>query len=235
MPTILGNGSSQVLLHPTEVLTLVLTTSASVKVVEMNGAAQPIASTTYTLSPTQLGPYPTTKILKLEAVNGSVTYIVSNHDERYQEGRILAQSGVALPSANSTGEQALATITIPGGTLGPNGAVLVRHLWTFTNNANVKTVRVRLGGISGTIHSAIAGASALTYKGHCMIMNRGAQDSQVGQVADTSIFTTSVNALVTGAIDTSVDQDLIISIQKATGTDVGTLEAYSVELNPMFV
>ena len=101
MPTILANTLVQVLLHPTEVLTLSMTTGGSVKLTELDGSAKPVASATYALTLTVLGPYPTTKIFKLEAINGALTYTVSNHDERYQEGRVLAQSGVALPSINT--------------------------------------------------------------------------------------------------------------------------------------
>ncbi len=233
MPTILANTFATVLLHPDEILSCTITSGGSLAVVELDGFGNFITQTTYTLSPTAIGGYVNTKILKLVAINGTVVYTVTGQrDASLTEQRIAAQSGVQIVTANNTSEQILATIPILGGTLGVNGVIRVSTLWTMTNNVNVKTLRVRLGGGAGTVFWAAAGASIATLKGHCQIANRGSQSSQVAMDSATLAFGSSTAAVVTGAIDTAVNQDLVITAQKATGTDTVNLESYQVELCP---
>ena len=47
----------------------------------------------------------------------------------------------------------LATITIPAGLIGANGKVKFYPLWSNTNNANTKTLRVVLNGVT-TVYTA---------------------------------------------------------------------------------
>ena len=231
MSTLLANVQDSILLHPGEVLTLSLPSGVTATLTEFNDAGTIVGVTSYTLNPSTLGPFTTTKIYKLLASGGTVTYTVGLRDASLQESRTLAQSGVALPTINNTSEQFLATVSIPAGRLGPNGAIRVVTLWTLTNNANVKTPRIRLGGQAGTILWNPAMASFATFKGHAYIMNRGLQNSQV---AGDAAFGGTAGAVATAAIDTSAAQDLVISAQKATGTDTMTLEGYMVEVNPLF-
>ena len=231
MASLLANTQDSILLHPSEVLTMVLPSGTTVNVLEFDGFGNIIGNTTYSLTPTSLGPFPTVKIYKILAIGGTVTYTVGLRDFSLQESRLLGASGVALPTINNTSEQFLATVTIPAGRLGPNGLVRVITFWTLTNNANVKTPRIRLGGQAGTILWSPAMASFATFKGHAVFINRGAQNSQV---AGDAAFGGTAGAVATAAIDTAAAQDLVISAQKATGTDTMTLEAYMVELNPLF-
>jgi hypothetical protein len=64
---------------------------------------------------------------------------------------ILGASAVAVSGAADTNENILATITIPAGAMGLNGILRVYADYTVTNNANAKTLRVRLSGIGGTV------------------------------------------------------------------------------------
>jgi hypothetical protein len=118
--------------------------------------------------------------------------------------------------------------------MGPRGAVRVTSLWTFTNNANAKTPRLRIGGAAGTILWAPAAASIAVLTAHRYIFNRGAENSQVSGPTDTNGYGTSTGAVVTSAIDTTQAFDLVISGQKATGGDTLRLEGYSCEVLPDF-
>jgi len=144
---------------------------------------------------------------------------------------VLAASAVAVPLTGTTTETALATITIPAGALGANGWVEIEHAWSYTNSANNKTERVRLGGLAGTaFHSTVATTSA-SLRAHTRIANRGVANSQFGFVAAAS-FGGSSAASVTGAIDTSAAQDIVISGQLANTGETITLESYTVKLYP---
>lgn len=102
---------------------------------------------------------------------------------------------------------------------------------TCTNNANAKNLRVRLGGIGGTIYYQrnMASTTGMTVSG--MIVNRGVTDSQEGSV---TAGTTHAGVVLgwgktTSTIDTSVPVDLIVTIEKGTGSDTVVLERFHVE------
>ncbi len=233
MPSVLANGSFQVLLHPSEILSLSITPGGSIRVVELDSGGGLISQQTYTLNPVFIGAYSSIKILNITAINGTVTYNVSLvREETAKESSVIAQSGAAIVTANSVSEQTLVTIPILANAMGSNGSIQVWTLWSLTNNANVKTLRVKLGS---TNFWAAAGASFASLKGHCQIFNRASLSSQVAADSGLVGFAGSASAVVTGSIDTSVDQVLTITAQKATGTDTCTLEAYLVRMNPWFI
>lgn len=142
---------------------------------------------------------------------------------------IFAQSAVSSTIGAVATETVLATITIPGGSLGANGFL---ELWTWTtvtNGANNKTQYVRLGGAAGTI---VVNASVTTNNGvarQTIIANRNSQSSQISlapsgnNAGGTGQFT---SAYATAAVDTSASWDLVISGQKANSGDTYTLEGY---------
>jgi hypothetical protein len=163
-----------------------------------------------------------------------LTYVVG-HDSGSLVGRqpspkrrLLASSAVAVSHTGDTNETTMATVTLP--ILGANDRIEVSMHWTVTNNANAKTLRHRLGGVSGTTFFAFNAASMLTLVDRLhYIQNRGATNSQIG--APLAQLTANGNsAASTGAVDTSIAQDFVISAQLGNGTDTATLESYMIEL-----
>jgi hypothetical protein len=146
--------------------------------------------------------------------------------------RVLAQSAVAASLTGVTTDSALASIAIPAGAMGPNGRLRVTTLWSITNSANAKTLRVRLGGLAGTAFQSIALTTSASFRAQCEIANRNNQASQVG--ANASIgsggWSATGAAIATAAIDTSAAATLVISGQLANGGETITLEGYLVEL-----
>jgi hypothetical protein len=145
--------------------------------------------------------------------------------------RVLAASAVAAHHTGDTLETALATIAIPAGAMGPNGALRITAVFSHTNSANNKTLRVRLGGMSGAAfmnYSNSANASQMTQR---IIQNRNSQALQVsGSAGIANAVAPNTGSPATGAIDTSVAQDLVISGQLANAGETVTLESYLVEL-----
>lgn len=143
----------------------------------------------------------------------------------------LASSAVAVSVTGTTNETVLATITIPAGAMGINGGVMIHSAWTITNNANTKTLRIRLNGIAGTAYLSQSPASVLSFIDFGRrIRNRNSASSQVGIINSTG--STSGGAVVTSSIDTTVSVDLVITAQLGVGTDTATLESYEVWLLP---
>lgn len=144
---------------------------------------------------------------------------------------LIGRSNLAVANvAASTGENILATIPIPAGLLGLNKSLSIDVTFgNITNNANVKTYRARLGGIGGTTIATAPLTSAASGRHVGIVSNRNAANAQVANVGGSGIGTTTI-AIITGTIDTTVDQDLVLTMQHATGSDVSNLERYRVDL-----
>jgi hypothetical protein len=145
---------------------------------------------------------------------------------------VLGVSGTAASAGANTAENILATVTIPGGLMGPNGQLWVYTLWNYTNSANNKTLRVRLGGAGGTQALAITQTTTTQVADLRIIQNAGAQNSQIffdrGSVPHPGA--TSVGVNTTAAIDTSATTTLVITGQKATAGETLSLVSWSVQL-----
>lgn len=146
---------------------------------------------------------------------------------------ILAASATKVDLTGTTAETALATVSVPGGAMGPNGGLLIYTSWSYTNSANAKTPRIRFGGPAGTQYfSSAQGTSASVHLVH-RIRNRNSASSQVGGSSATGgIGGVSSGALVTSALDTSLAQDIVLTGQLALGTELISLESYEVWLLP---
>lgn len=141
----------------------------------------------------------------------------------------IARSAVAASVTGTLSEAALATITIKPAMMGSNGQLRITVLFSNNNNANAKNARVRFGGISGTVYLDASNTTNISLQWIVQVRNRNAANSQIGFVS-TAAFGNSAAANVTGAIDTSSSQDLVITGQLANTGDTLTLESYSVEL-----
>jgi hypothetical protein len=143
---------------------------------------------------------------------------------------VLARSGLASAHTGNTSETALATITIPANSMGPNGVLRVTIVMSMTNNANGKTGRVRLGGLAGTSFAAVALANFQSWRHQTQIQNRNATNSQIATTDLQVGFGASTAAVITGARDTTSSQDLVISGTLTNSGDTITLESYLVEV-----
>lgn len=143
---------------------------------------------------------------------------------------ILANSGTDIAHTGTTDETVIATVTIPGGTMGLNGCIRVTTHWNYTNSANNKIMRVRFGGIGGTGYFSTTQTTTANFLNMCMIWNAGAANAQKGMVALGAVFGSSAGAQLTGTVDTSAATTLVMTAQLANTGETITLEAYTVEL-----
>jgi len=145
---------------------------------------------------------------------------------------ILGAYGADLTvTAASTSEVDLVTLDIPAGLMGLNGQLVVTHFWEATNNANVKTMRVKLGGTAFFANAVGINSNAIFLPPQTVIWNRNSQSSQMSFAAANGNTTVATGtAKTTGTVDTSAATTLVISGQKATGSDTLTLLGYRVEL-----
>jgi hypothetical protein len=151
------------------------------------------------------------------------------------EGRsipyVIGQSAVASSHTGNTTETILATVTIPAGAIGPNGTVEIVTLWSYTNSANNKTWRIRLGGIGGTQVALITRTTTATDGDLRVIRNRNSASSQVFY-RNTLGFGIGVGSATpsTGTVNTANAQDLVFTAELANSGETITLEGYTVKI-----
>jgi hypothetical protein len=142
---------------------------------------------------------------------------------------VLETSAVARPHPGTiTTEHTFVTVNIPPGLLGLNGIVEVDAVFSYSNNANTKTMKYKFGGGSFFSTTATATSSAAFIK---RLQNRGVANSQLGEAASSQVQGgTNANAPYTAAIDTTATVAVAIVGQLAVGTDTMTLERYTVRV-----
>lgn len=145
-----------------------------------------------------------------------------------QTGWRVSSSGAAVAVTGTTTETSAKSTTVPGGSLGANGVLMITCNCSHTNNANVKTIRVKYGGT--TFLSIPAANQARTHL-RATIQNLNATNSQIGgtNAGNASTFGQSTSAQVTGSVDTTADQTVEVTAELATGTDTVTVHNLIVE------
>lgn len=146
--------------------------------------------------------------------------------KRFGLWRILAASNVGgTLHTGTTDETTLLTVLVPGGLLGPNGILRIWTLWTVEDTADDKILRGKFGG---TTFFGRTLTTSTSLQQCCLIRNRNDPAVQVGGPEDGESFAAG-GALVTGTIDTTLNQDIVLTGQLETAGDEITLEAYLVE------
>ena len=133
----------------------------------------------------------------------------------------------AVALTGTTVETTLATITIPAGLIGSNGKVKLYPLWSTTNNANGKTLRVKFP--LGAVYTAAA-SNTVHVSGLVIIRNLGSESVQRVSSGMAAGLGGTISSIARSTIDTSVATTLTITGQLAVGTDTMTLEGLFVEI-----
>ena len=121
----------------------------------------------------------------------------------------------------------LATVTVPGWSMGVGGGMEIDALYTLTNSASAKNIGMTYGGGTLMAVSAANNASACAQKLMC---NRGSSQiisnsaSQVGHGLSTG-------ANVVLSVDATQDQAFTFTAQPAAANNVVRLEAYKLMIS----
>lgn len=140
---------------------------------------------------------------------------------------VLAASAVAQAHTGDLTLTTMATVAVPANTLGANGFLRITAVWSWTNNANLKTTYIRF---NGTSYYARSESTGLSNKIQIEIHNVNATNSQKGGPAGVAGGWGGVTGSpVTSAHDTTGSLNLTFLIQLANAGDTATLESYVVE------
>lgn len=143
--------------------------------------------------------------------------------------RVLAQSGAPSSVTGTTTTTALATIPVPGNALGTAGALRVTAYGSVTNNSNAKSFSVSLGGVT-FVTGATSSSAGFNFQ--TVLRNQNNSKAQTVFPSLNSYGATST-AAPSYSIDTTQQQNLVISGTLANAADTLTLQGYTVEiLNP---
>jgi len=149
-------------------------------------------------------------------------------------GFIVAATQGQTSVTGTTAETSLASLRIPAGSMGKNGHIEVKALWSYTNSTNNKTLATRwaptAGGIVGVPVVFATTTTTATGQTLVVIRNNNATNAQNSYNATAfSPFGSSGNANVVGAIDTTVDMWVNLTGALALSTETITLvHAYAV-------
>jgi len=127
----------------------------------------------------------------------------------------------------STSAVTLATITIPAGLLGANGKLKIYPLWSTTNNANTKTLRLNIGG---ALCSTMTSQSVPNNSGLLIIRNTNSESAQKCSSGLVAGIGSSFGSIASPTVDTTAATTLLISGQLAVDTDTLTLEDLFIEV-----
>ena len=133
----------------------------------------------------------------------------------------------AVALTGTTVETTLVTLTIPAGLIGSSGKVKLYPLWSVTNNANNKTVRIKLGGSTGYFLQS-SGYAQLSN----LVIFRNFNSESVQKVSSglpAGLGSTS-GAFTSLTIDTSAATTIEVTGQLTNSGDTLTLESLFVEL-----
>lgn len=142
----------------------------------------------------------------------------------------LARDNTAHSHTGDTNETALASVIIPGNSMGRNGTLRVISVWAYTNSANTKTTRMRLGGMAGSIFWSQAATTNAGRTALIELSNRNNPASQVANVGGSDGVSLGTGAIIVPTVDTTQDQLLVFSAQLANAGETITLHKYRVEI-----
>lgn len=138
-----------------------------------------------------------------------------------------------LTVANTVTETDLFSWTLPGGIMGINDVIMIRMFGTYLSNATgTNTHKLKLGGTTIATYAPFAMTTGATARGFVIwarFKNVGATNSQKGSILFAPDFQ-SDGGVGSGAIDTTVNQLLEITLTWSTASTAQTSTSYYTEV-----
>jgi hypothetical protein len=119
----------------------------------------------------------------------------------------------------------LASITVPGWSVGTGGQIEINALFSLTNSANAKNLNMTFGG-SAVFTLASANVASVSVQKE--IVNRGGSQIVSSAVGATG-HGASTGTVLTLSVNTNVDQTFAITAQPTTANELVQLEYYSLQ------
>jgi hypothetical protein len=137
------------------------------------------------------------------------------------------RSGLGTPTvAVANTVVTLASVTVPGSSMGIGGIMDIGALFSMTNNATAKNLGMTFGGSALLTVSAASNASVDVQK---IMSNRGSSQI-IGSAAAATGHGLSTGAIVNLSVDATAAQTFAITAQPATANNVVRLESFNLSI-----
>jgi len=162
---------------------------------------------------------------------GNGSYFISDgtYWKKVHPVKLYTTGSTATTVTNTTAETQVASFTLPGGVMGMNGILRLCPIFSQTNSANFKTLRIKLGAATA-ITQAFGGAGSASAYGILTIRNLNSQSSQKSTQGGSLGVGTTSSAIGTSTADTSADITVSLTVQMAALAETVTLEHLFVEV-----
>ena len=124
-------------------------------------------------------------------------------------------------------ETELTSVTIKGGLMGGNGKLKIWPLWSMTNNANGKTIKLKIDGNVFYGNTRILEAQIQFLS---IVRNTNSQSVQKISSGITAGLGVTTGVVTSLTVNTSADFTISITGQLANSADTLTLEGFFVEI-----
>ena len=162
---------------------------------------------------------------------GNGSYFISDgtYWEKVHPVKLYTTGSTTTAVTNTTAETQVASFTLPGGVMGMNGILRLCPMFSQTNSANTKTLRIKLGAATA-ITQAFGGTGSASAYGILTIRNLNSQSSQKSTQGGILGVGTTSSAIGTSAADTSADITVSLTVQMGALAETVTLEHLFVEV-----
>ena len=162
---------------------------------------------------------------------GNGSYFISDgtYWEKVHPVKLYTTGSTTTAVTNTTAETQVASFTLPGGVMGLNGILRLCPMFSQTNSANTKTLRIKLGAAT-VITQAFGGAGSASAYGILTVRNLNSQSSQKSTQGGSLGVGTTSSAIGTSAADTSADITVSLTVQMGALAETVTLEHLFVEV-----
>ncbi len=164
-------------------------------------------------------------MLRFQFAGGAVVPAISDGSRWLLQGPLANLSPNSGVTAN-TNEVTLQTVVIPGG-LFTGGAIQLYALFSFTGTAGTRTIRAKYGGQLFTFQAAGTSNNSASLSKRLVSLGANSQRALPNALQD-GILTSSTT--FSSTVDSSVDQNLIITMQLTAGADSATLDRLILEV-----
>lgn len=137
--------------------------------------------------------------------------------------QLLGLQHTAVACDADTNEKTLYTLAIPP--MGPNTQVIVRTIWSMTNSANNKIIKMKAGAT--TVYSNTLTTIATDVR-DIFFRNRNATNAQITGFGNSAMYGTGTGAVQTWTVETNAGFTLTLTGQKASAGEALTLESVDV-------
>lgn len=152
---------------------------------------------------------------------------------RYTHHSVIYQNNTEIATTNTTSQETLLTFVLPTHILGLNGTLRITTVWSYDVSANAKTVRIRAFDAAGVVVAQhnLASFSSGVARVESNVSSRNSYASQVNTSVAASNTTDIYQSTATLNLST-ISQPILITTQKATGSEVVKLQSVIVEILP---